>query len=492
MRKNLTNRHHHRKNASLKEQQTNNGIVGYTTNIIVSTTTTKAIINKKKQIQFRNFIIQRILILLTSITSFIILAFYVCGRKQSYYYNGLAITVIHNNNSAGTRTMINSKRSMNSTFSLFSNTNGVSSSSSSSSFVSGFGISSSLMHYHNPTATTASLKKQQSTESITSTETASSSEHGENTRNNESARDRSTTSSWGVKKSSNENSSQQWTPLSTATMHKSDSQEFYGAYASVRAKLDYTYHSNYKKSRQILQDEIINDLLTLNQTSPRTNCNNKSSNNDASPWIAFTAGVMGAGKTHTIRSLAQTNYFPLQHFVIVDPDAIRQHLPEYKLYMQTHPELAGERTRKEAGYISEIAMHVALQQRRNVLVDGSLRSSHWYHEHFFKLKQKYHPIKIAIVHITASIDRILERVKIRSEETGRIVPQETIIHALENVPRSIDILTPLSDFFCEISNDDDHLRLVKPYGMTWDLFRDIWDQSCAIDDDSSENNIIAL
>jgi len=321
----------------------------------------------------------------------------------------------------------------------------------------------------------------------------------ENIKNNESKRT-ATTSSWGVKKSKNENSSQQWTPLSTATMYKSDNQDFHGLYASVRAKLDYTYHSNYKKSRQLLQDKIIHDILMSNQTSAASNCNAKSlrNNNDSSssspPWIVFTAGAMGAGKTHTIRSLAQSNYFPLQHFVIVDPDAIRQHLPEYKLYILTHPELAGECTRKEAGYISEIAIHVALQQRRNVLVDGSLRNSHWYNEYFASLKKKYYPIKIAIVHITASIDQIWSRVQKRSEETGRMVPKETIMHALENVPRSIDILTPACDFFCEIcNNDDDDVRLVKPYGMTWDLFRDNWDyyQSFAINDSSGEN-IIAL
>ena len=40
---------------------------------------------------------------------------------------------------------------------------------------------------------------------------------------------------------------------STEENWRSDGKEFYGPYADIRASLDYTYHSNYKKERQALQ-----------------------------------------------------------------------------------------------------------------------------------------------------------------------------------------------------------------------------------------------
>lgn len=446
--KNLTNRH---RTQTLKKQ--NNGIDpsnkrSNKTKTSKRITNWKYIIRTIRQHKVQTSYIRKLSILVLSW----IIVIHIYEKQFSFLSN---YDADGNHNLTSKRTY----RSMNSTFNLFENDGG------SSSFVSGFGFSSSLFHFYNPLSL-----PQQSSKSKSQTRVKLYQDDEKND---------SRSHGWGVVDKLN--LSKEPTPLSTVTMYKSDDNKFYGPYASIRAGLDYKYHSNFKKSRQLLQDKIIHDILALDPSSTHSDCTKTS---DDTPWIVFTAGVMGAGKTHTIRSLHENQYFPLRDFVVVDPDDIRSQFPEYKLYIKTHPELAGECTRKEAGYISEIAIHAALQQRRNVLVDGSLRDSHWYHTYFSYLKKKYYPVKIAILHITASMEHIWERVKKRSEETGRVVPKETIVHALENVPRSIDILTPLSDFFCEINNDDD-IHVVQPVGMTWDSFRRNWDSSCS-------GNLIAL
>lgn len=65
------------------------------------------------------------------------------------------------------------------------------------------------------------------------------------------------------------------------------------------------------------------------------------------PWIVFTAGAMGCGKSHTMQTLVDRKRFPLGSFVTVDPDEIRRLLPEYHMYINQNAELAGELTRKE-------------------------------------------------------------------------------------------------------------------------------------------------
>ena len=40
---------------------------------------------------------------------------------------------------------------------------------------------------------------------------------------------------------------------------------FYGSYANIRKKLDYTYHAHYRKERQWLHDCIIEDCLLKHQ-----------------------------------------------------------------------------------------------------------------------------------------------------------------------------------------------------------------------------------
>lgn len=198
--------------------------------------------------------------------------------------------------------------------------------------------------------------------------------------------------------------------VSTETMYRSDNNdELYGKYKEIRSKLDYTFHSKYTYERTQFQDKLIDSLLpyyntqVFDSTNPDVICNQATR-----PWIVFTAGAMGAGKTHTIKVLHKQQLFPLHSFVLVDPDQIRQHLPEYKIFIETNPENAGYLTRKESGMISEIIIQTALQRQQNVLVDGTLRDSQWYKHFIVQLRQTYPMIQIGIIHVTAPTEQIFE------------------------------------------------------------------------------------
>ena len=197
---------------------------------------------------------------------------------------------------------------------------------------------------------------------------------------------------------------------------------------------------NYTKSRQLFQDKIITKLLDgalVQDTKNGMVCRTPTE-----PWIVFTAGAMvsgqrellfhifihprnqlihciwaivefqGAGKGHTMHALASNNYFPLRSYVSVDPDEIRQQFPEFHLYATRSRAKAGERTHKEAGYVTEITTRVALDRGYNVLVDGSLRDWSWYAEYFKKLKREYKKLRIAIIYVSAPREIIFERAKV--------------------------------------------------------------------------------
>merc|ERR1712238_94575 len=117
-------------------------------------------------------------------------------------------------------------------------------------------------------------------------------------------------------------------------------------------------------------------------------------------------------------------------------------------------EMAGERTRKEAGLIAELLTQIALRDGRNVLVDGSLKDSDWYKDYFLGLREEYGEIglRIGILHITAPKEAIFDRARERSKITNRVVPQHILEHAIEKVPRSVKILAPLADFVAELNN----------------------------------------
>ena len=120
--------------------------------------------------------------------------------------------------------------------------------------------------------------------------------------------------------------------------------------------------------------------------------------------------TQGAGKSHTMKHLASQGLFPLQSYVVVDPDEIRSNFPEYHVYAKECPKVAGELTHTEAGYVTEIVTAAALQQGHNVLVDGSLRDYAWYRGYFKSLREEYGGmLRIAIVHITAPREVVFER-----------------------------------------------------------------------------------
>jgi hypothetical protein len=64
----------------------------------------------------------------------------------------------------------------------------------------------------------------------------------------------------------------------------------------------------------------------------------------------------------------------------------------------------------------------------------------------------------------------------RALVTGRIVPREVLEAALEQVPRSVEILAPLVDYYAEINNRENapDIELVKPVASNWEEFERTW------------------
>ena len=182
---------------------------------------------------------------------------------------------------------------------------------------------------------------------------------------------------------------------------------FYGKFKHIRGQLDYSYHQTYSKDRMLLQDGIIESMLDENAFAAGSdgvqNCTHP-----AQHWLVFTAGAMGAGKSHTVKLLKKKGRFPLHLFTAVDPDRIRHRLPEFETYVEHSPEQAGELTRKEAGLIAELLTEAALERGHNVLVDGSLRDADWYRRYFQLLRRTHTDLRLAILHVTAPRESVFQ------------------------------------------------------------------------------------
>lgn len=88
------------------------------------------------------------------------------------------------------------------------------------------------------------------------------------------------------------------------------------------------------------------------------------------------------------------------------------------------------------------------------MVDGSLRDADWYSNYFHTLRQQFPTIKIAILSISANLTTVLQRAERRAQITGRVVPKEILIETMDMIPKSLEKLVPLTDFYAKISNED--------------------------------------
>ncbi|EOD31723.1 hypothetical protein EMIHUDRAFT_112677 [Emiliania huxleyi CCMP1516] len=198
-----------------------------------------------------------------------------------------------------------------------------------------------------------------------------------------------------------------------------------GKYAKIRESLDHAYHGVYTAERQALQDRLA-PPIDASRTRPALP--------QAHPWLLYTAGAMGAGKSHTVRWMWEAGHFPLEAIVHLDPDLFKTAMPEWDGYVALDPMSAGQRTQRESGYLVEIAQAAAMAERRRVSaggrredtsmgasatrpghvrrhiwVDGSLRDLNW----------RDHPAyRLAILHVTASEEQIFARA---SDDSPRIL-----------------------------------------------------------------------
>ena len=141
-----------------------------------------------------------------------------------------------------------------------------------------------------------------------------------------------------------------------------------------RAFLDLQYHGAYRVDRLRLQDALVQEAILDGSSSE-------------APWLIFTAGPMGAGKSHTVEWMSTRGYFPTPAMVKLDPDFFKTQLPEWKGYQEHNPSRAGSLTRRESGMILEIAQEAAMGRGKTVWVDGSFRDSEWYQQVFRQVRR---------------------------------------------------------------------------------------------------------
>lgn len=258
-----------------------------------------------------------------------------------------------------------------------------------------------------------------------------------------------------------------WTK-STAENYQCSDCNFIGEFKHLRKSLDHNFHVRYNFERQLFQDRVVNYYIGLKSAWNRPAWNNASKyratvmkqqdpeqarmpsnlrDPQNPPFVLFTAGAMGAGKSHTLRWLAETTEFPLQAAVFVDIDRIREHFPEMDEYRRRWAPTCGTLTHKEAGYISELIWSAALENGQDVIIDSSLRDLSWWTSVINDVRRNHSSYSIGLLQVVADTMTIFQRQHQRAQSTGRMVPFSTMMDSIRQTPISVSALRPRVNFF---------------------------------------------
>jgi len=282
------------------------------------------------------------------------------------------------------------------------------------------------------------------------------------------------------------------TSVSTDQIYKADildqnnQYKYNETYADIRKELNSLYHSNYTIERQILQDKIITELVSVGRSIER-------------PWLVYVAGAIGAGKTYTIRKFSEKHFFPLIAFVVIDLDRIKCMLPDMEKFIENDPDTASNRVHKEACLIAEIIERQAIKLNKCILIDGFIRDLQWYQKRIGTDSLDHPNYLFALIHVVAPSELIYDRLEKRTIKTGRNIPLITTEKSIEEIPEFVKELSGSVHFTVTINNDEDEMptiieppmKMLDGHKYKWFInrFENVWKELDKKSKDENEDEL---
>ncbi|MBQ8870783.1 MAG: zeta toxin family protein [Alphaproteobacteria bacterium] len=204
----------------------------------------------------------------------------------------------------------------------------------------------------------------------------------------------------------------------------------------------------YTQERKKLHDKIIKEFVTDKITPQMIN---------EQPRILITLGGRpGSGKSSCLNGLVYDD-----SFIILDPDAIKAKLPEYKGWN-------AEEVHEESGDVLEKCLQVAKSLNLSVVIESTmgttgstLRRIREFKESGYKVEAHY-----MFLPMRQACKRALKRF-LDASPNGRYIPID-ILHQMDNTEKNFDLIKPFVDGWSFYSNENSDrtgkAELIAQYG----------------------------
>lgn len=171
---------------------------------------------------------------------------------------------------------------------------------------------------------------------------------------------------------------------------------------------------------------------------------------DKVPSCILTHGGIASGKTSAINLFRRTEETQ-RAYVHLDFDKVKRQLPEFMFMMDNKMKNAAEFTQEESAKLAGKAFKKAIQNRFNIIYEGSLQNTETIKDNISKMKKKGYEITIISTYVGESIGQA--RAQNRYQQGGRYVPAGRITETYKNCPASLVFLKDLVNLVVLVNNE---------------------------------------
>lgn len=145
----------------------------------------------------------------------------------------------------------------------------------------------------------------------------------------------------------------------------------------------------------------------------------------------ITMGIPASGKSDAVRDSLNTS-----NYAHVDPDKIREQLPEFKEAVDQRAKDGGSIVADETNNVADRALFTAISKGMNVVLEGVVASPEWYEKQLVPhLKKNGYKVSLLMVH-EPDVESAIQRAERRGNKTGRFVPETHIRKAHPRLPKN--------------------------------------------------------
>lgn len=221
------------------------------------------------------------------------------------------------------------------------------------------------------------------------------------------------------------------------------------------SKERYFVDGSYTTERKLLHEKIVQKFMRVERFAAWER-----------PTFILAIGGPASGKSTTIAQLEEAGIINLESFVRADADAIKEELPEYKIFQSESVKLAETAVHAESVDIRLQILKQASSAKRSIFLDTAATKEKPTGQMFASLYNVFLEYNFILLHLEATADVMVARAHQRVESNKRFFRKESVLSGRQNALVYFKQLLPLADLAIQIETTEAPSLIVRQINDT--------------------------